>query len=160
MNSADFTHLDEQGNARMVDVSGKKSTLRTAIAAGEVRLQQSTLGLIRAGRVDKGDVLSTARLAGIMAAKRTSEMIPLCHQVRLNQVNVQFELSDDLPGVLIHAEVTAEDRTGVEMEALSAVSLAALTIYDMIKAVEHGARIHNIRLVRKSGGRSGVLEFE
>jgi len=107
MNSADFTHLDEQGNARMVDVSGKKSTLRTAIAAGEVRLQQSTLGLIRAGRVDKGDVLSTARLAGIMAAKRTSEMIPLCHQVRLNQVNVQFELSDDLPGVLIHAEVTA-----------------------------------------------------
>lgn len=139
----------------MVDVGAKPDTERTAIAAGEVYLQAETLALIREGQMKKGDVLSVARIAGIMAAKRTSELIPLCHPIALTQVEVHLELDDALPGVTIRAAARTVGKTGVEMEALTAVSVAALTVYDMIKAVERMARIQNIHLVEKHGGRSG-----
>ena len=150
-----LSHLDEEGRAHMVDVGAKADTERSATARGEVILRAETLALIRQGLMKKGDVLTVAQLAGIMAAKRTSELIPLCHPLALTQVEVSLELDDHLPGVQIYASARLVGKTGVEMEALTAVSVAALTVYDMVKAVEKTARIHNIRLVEKHGGRSG-----
>jgi cyclic pyranopterin phosphate synthase len=150
-----LTHLDEQGQARMVDVGAKPSTAREAIARGEVRMRPETLRLIREGDLPKGDVLGTARLAGIMAAKRTSELIPLCHPLLLTYVGVDFTLDEETGRVEITATVRCHGQTGVEMEALTAVSVAALTIYDMAKAVEQDMVIGEIRLVEKRGGKSG-----
>jgi cyclic pyranopterin monophosphate synthase len=150
-----LTHLDDSGRARMVDVGDKPETDRTAIAKGEVLMGLETLELIRQGALKKGDVLTVAQIAGVMAAKRTSELIPLCHPLPLHQVTVDFELASDLPGVRITALARTSGKTGVEMEALTAVSVAALTIYDMAKAVEKTMKIQNIRLVEKHGGQSG-----
>jgi len=157
----EFTHLDEQGRAQMVDVGAKRVTAREAVARGSVLMEATTLEQIRASDVKKGDVLAVARVAGIMAAKRTSELIPLCHPLGLDSVSVEFGLAepgDDRPRIEIQAVARTSDRTGVEMEALTAVSAAALTIYDMCKAVDRAMRISNIRLTRKSGGRSGLWE--
>jgi len=150
-----LSHLDHDGRARMVDVSRKPDTERTAVAAGEVRMKPETLALIRAGNLKKGDVLGTARLAGVMAAKRTSDLIPLCHPLSLTHVDVTCELKDELPGVDITATVRTTGKTGVEMEALTAVSVAALTVYDMAKAAEKTMVITNVRLLEKHGGMSG-----
>jgi cyclic pyranopterin phosphate synthase len=154
MNST-LSHLDESGRARMVDVGTKPETERVAVAKGEVHMRPETLELIRQGAMKKGDVLAVAQIAGVMAAKRTAELIPLCHPLPLTQVDVQLELEQSLPGILITATARTVGKTGVEMEALAAVSLAALTVYDMAKAVEKTMRIHNIRLVEKHGGQSG-----
>jgi cyclic pyranopterin phosphate synthase len=153
-----LSHLDEQGNARMVDVSSKADTERTAVAAGEVRMRPETLALIRAGQIKKGDVLTVAQIAGVMAAKRTSELIPLCHPLPLTHVDVRLELRDELPGVAITATARTTGKTGVEMEALTAVSVAALTIYDMAKAAEKTMVIGSIRLLEKHGGASGDID--
>jgi cyclic pyranopterin phosphate synthase len=153
-----LTHFDEQGRAVMVDVGAKPETERRATAAGAVVMAPATLQTIRDGQVKKGDVLAVARLAGIMAAKRTPDLIPLCHPLPLSSVAVELEPDDALPGVKITATVGLTGRTGVEMEALTAVSVAALTIYDMCKAIDRGMRIEAVRLVRKEGGRSGVFE--
>jgi cyclic pyranopterin monophosphate synthase len=153
--SGKLTHLDSAGRARMVDISDKPDTARVAIARGEVRMNSTTLALIRQGQIKKGDVLGTAQLAGVMAAKRTSELIPLCHPLGLTQIDVQLDLDDHLPGVQVTATVRTTGKTGVEMEALTAVSVAALTVYDMAKSAEKTMRIDNIRLVEKHGGRSG-----
>ena len=153
-----LTHLDATGQASMVDVSDKGITSRTAIAEGCVIMQAETLDLIRHGEAKKGDVLGTARLAGIMASKRTHELIPLCHPLLISKVKVDCTLDDGLPGVRVSAEVKVSGQTGVEMEALTAVSVACLTIYDMVKAVDKAMRIENVRLRRKSGGRSGDFE--
>ncbi|GAB4529915.1 MAG: cyclic pyranopterin monophosphate synthase MoaC [Anaerolineales bacterium] len=150
-----LTHLDSAGRARMVDVGHKAVTERTAIARGEVHMLPQTLALIRAGALKKGDVLTIAEIAGVMGAKRTAELIPLCHPLALNQVLVELTLDDTLPGILITATARTSGKTGVEMEALTAVSVAALTIYDMAKAAEKTMRIQNIRLVEKHGGQSG-----
>jgi cyclic pyranopterin monophosphate synthase len=155
---AKLTHLDSTGTAAMVDVSEKDVTSRTATAEGAVIMLPETLRLIRQGDAKKGDVLGTARLAGIMASKRTHELIPLCHPLLLSKVKVECTPDDALPGIRITAEVKVSGQTGVEMEALTAVSVACLTIYDMVKAVDRGMRIDGIRLVRKSGGRSGTYE--
>jgi cyclic pyranopterin phosphate synthase len=155
-----LTHLDESGQARMVDVGRKADTERVAVARGEVLMRANTLDLIRAGAIKKGDVLAVAQIAGVMAAKRTSELIPLCHPLPLTQVVVSLELDAELPGVKITATVRTVGKTGVEMEALTAVSVAALTIYDMAKAAEKTMRIQNIRLVEKHGGRSGDVVNE
>jgi cyclic pyranopterin phosphate synthase len=155
MNEKSLTHLDDQGRAQMVDVSAKPETLRIAIAKGEVRLNPETLALIRQGLMKKGDVLTVAQIAGIMAAKRTADLIPLCHPLPLHQVEVNLTLEDALPGVVITATARTTAKTGVEMEALTAVAVSALTVYDMVKAVEKTAQITNIRLVEKHGGQSG-----
>jgi cyclic pyranopterin phosphate synthase len=155
-----LSHLDSEGRAHMVDVGHKADTLRTAVAAGEVRMRPQTLALIRAGQIKKGDVLTVAQLAGVMAAKRTAELIPLCHPLPLTHIDVRCELSNDLPGVSIRATVRTTGKTGVEMEALTAVSVAALTVYDMAKAVEKTMRITNVRLVEKHGGASGDVVNE
>jgi cyclic pyranopterin phosphate synthase len=160
LNSKKLTHLDDSGQARMVDVGNKPDTERMAVARGEVRLQASTLALIREGLLKKGDVLGVAQIAGILGAKKTAELIPLCHPVVMNHIAVEVELADDLPGVRITATARATGKTGVEMEALTAVSVAALTVYDMVKAVEKNARIENIRLVEKHGGLSGDVHHE
>ncbi len=139
----------------MVDVSHKPDSDRVAVAAGEVLMRPETLALIRAGQIKKGDVLTVAQIAGVMAAKRTSELIPLCHPLPLSHIDVRCELRDDLPGVAITATVRTTNKTGVEMEALTAVSVAALTVYDMAKAAEKTMRITNVRLVEKHGGVSG-----
>jgi cyclic pyranopterin phosphate synthase len=152
-----LTHIDDQGQARMVDVSGKPDTLRKAIAQGEVVMQPATLDAIQAGSLKKGDVLSVARLAGVMGAKRTADLIPLCHPLPLTQVTVDLTLDNDLPGIRIQAAAITVGKTGVEMEALTAVSIAALTVYDMAKSVDKTMRIQNIRLVEKSGGMSGDI---
>ncbi len=144
----------------MVNVSAKPDTERIAIARGEVALMPETVALIRQGLMKKGDVLTVAQIAGIAAAKRTSELIPLCHPIPIHQVSVDLELDDRLPGVQISARVVTVGKTGVEMEALTAVSVAALTVYDMIKAVEKTGRIQNIRLVEKHGGMSGDVVNE
>lgn len=144
----------------MVDVGHKPETERLAIAAGEVRMKPETLALIRAGQIKKGDVLTVAQLAGVMAAKRTAELIPLCHPLPLTHIDVTCELKDDLPGVTIRASVRTTGKTGVEMEALTAVSVAALTIYDMAKAAEKTMVIGNLRLVEKHGGQSGDVVNE
>ena len=148
-----LTHTDEEGRVRMVDVGDKAVTARTAVASGFVRMAAATLEAIRERRTPKGDPLEVARLAGIMAAKRTAEMIPLCHVLPLNHADVQLELRDD--GVAILATASTDGKTGVEMEALTAASVAALTIYDMCKAIDKGMVITDIRLESKSGGRSG-----
>jgi cyclic pyranopterin monophosphate synthase len=153
-----LTHLDASGQASMVDVSDKGVTSRTAIAEGYVVMQAQTLDLIRHGEAKKGDVLGTARLAGIMASKRTHELIPLCHPLLISKVKVDCTLDDSLPGVRVSAEVKVSGQTGVEMEALTAVSIACLTIYDMVKAADKAMRIENVRLRRKSGGRAGDFE--
>lgn len=155
-----LTHVDEQGRARMVDVGHKPDTERIAIARGEVRMKQETLELIRAGQIKKGDVLTVAQIAGISASKRTSELIPLCHPLSLTKIDVDLSLDDSLPGVVITAIAKTIGKTGVEMEALTAVSVAALTIYDMAKAVEKTMRIQNIRLLEKHGGQSGDVTNE
>jgi cyclic pyranopterin monophosphate synthase len=150
-----LTHLDEQGRVHMVDVGQKPDTERIAIARGEIQMKKETLGLIRDGQIKKGDVLTVAQIAGISGSKRTSELIPLCHLLPLTKVDVDFTLDESLPGVIITATAKTIGKTGVEMEALTAVSIAALTIYDMAKAVEKTMRIQNIRLVEKHGGQSG-----
>lgn len=155
---AELTHFDEQGRARMVDVGAKEETRRVAIARGEVRMQPETLRLVIEGRAAKGDVLGVARVAGIMAAKKTHELIPLCHPISLTKVEVDFAPDVERSVVEIEARVETLGRTGVEMEALTAVSVAALTIYDMLKAVDRGMVLGEIRLEHKSGGRSGVWE--
>lgn len=157
MNGKKLTHIDESGQAQMVDVGAKPDSERSAVARGEVIMRPGTLALVRSGQMKKGDVLGVARVAGIMAAKKTSDLIPLCHPIGLTKVSVDLELSDELPGVLIQAVAHTVSKTGVEMEALTAVSVAALTVYDMIKAVERTARIGNIRLVEKHGGASGDI---
>jgi cyclic pyranopterin phosphate synthase len=150
-----LSHIDEQGRARMVDVSHKPDTERVAVAKGEVVMKAETLELIQAGTLKKGDVLITSQLAGVMAAKRTSELIPLCHPLPLSHIQVVLEMDRQLPGIMITAQVKTSAKTGVEMEALTAVSVAALTVYDMAKAAEKTMRIQNIRLVEKHGGQSG-----
>jgi cyclic pyranopterin monophosphate synthase len=155
-----LSHLDETGRARMVDVGAKPVTARLAVARGEVHMQPATLDLIRQGALKKGDVLTVAQLAGVMAAKRTSELIPLCHPLPLDQVLVEIELDDALPGLVITATARTSSKTGVEMEALTAVSVAALTVYDMAKAVEKTMHIQNIRLLEKRGGMSGDVVNE
>jgi cyclic pyranopterin phosphate synthase len=152
---ASLTHIGASGEARMVDVSEKPATERLAVAEGQVVMSQATLDLIVAGNAKKGDVLGTARIAGIMAAKRTSELIPLCHPLALSKVTLDIAPDAKLPGCRVRASVKVTGPTGVEMEALTAVSVACLTIYDMIKAVERGVRIEGIHLVEKKGGKSG-----
>jgi cyclic pyranopterin phosphate synthase len=158
--TAQLSHLDAQGKIRMVDIGSKPESFRTAIARGEVRMLPATFDQIKAGATKKGDVLSVAQLAGIMAAKRTSELIPLCHPLPLTHIRVELELDDKLPGIQILAETRTTAKTGVEMEALTAVSVAALTVYDMAKAVEKTMKIQNIRLVEKHGGQSGDIVNE
>jgi cyclic pyranopterin phosphate synthase len=155
---SELTHLDESGHARMVDVGDKPDTERIAIARAEVRISPTTLELVREGKAAKGDVLAVARVAGIMAAKKTPELIPLCHPIMLTSVKVNFAFREW--GIEIEARTKTTGPTGVEMEALTAASVAALTIYDMLKAVERGAEITNIRLIHKEGGKSGIWERE
>jgi cyclic pyranopterin phosphate synthase len=152
---SELTHFDARGNATMVDVSAKPVTVRTATARGRVVMQPATLALIRSGKASKGDVLGVARLAGIMAAKRTADLIPLCHPLALSAVQVELQPDDTGTAVDIEATIRTTGQTGVEMEALTAVSLAALTVYDMCKSVDRGMRIEAIRLTQKAGGKSG-----
>ena len=156
----ELSHIDVNGNAKMVDVSEKTETTRIAIACGEIRMKPETLALIKAGAMKKGDVLTVAQIAGIQAAKKTSELIPLCHPLPITKVDVDMQINDQLPGIVITATVKVTGKTGVEMEALTAVSVAALTIYDMAKAVEKTMCIQNIRLIEKHGGRSGDIVNE
>ena len=155
-----LTHLDEQGRASMVDIGHKPDSERFAVARGEVHMRQETLDLIRAGQIKKGDVLTVAQIAGIAASKRTSDLIPLCHPLPLTKVDVDLEFDDSIPGIVITATAKTIGKTGVEMEALTAVSVAALTIYDMAKAVEQTMRIQNIRMIEKRGGQSGDVVNE
>ena len=157
---SEFTHIDKDGNAIMVDVSDKSQTERIATAKGSVVMQPKTLALIMNGRLEKGDVLGVAQLAGIMGAKQTPNLIPLCHPLALTSVKVELTCNPDTNAVDITATCKLKGRTGVEMEALSAVSIAALTVYDMCKAVDKGMHLTDIRLVHKSGGKSGVFESE
>jgi cyclic pyranopterin phosphate synthase len=156
----ELSHMDEQGRPKMVDISGKAETERLAIARGQVKVQAATLAKIKQGRVEKGDVLAVAQLAGIMAAKQTSQLIPLCHPILLAEAKIDFKLDEKNDAVEITAAVKSTGRTGVEMEALTATAVAALTIYDMVKSMDRGARIENIRLVHKSGGKSGDITLE
>jgi cyclic pyranopterin phosphate synthase len=155
-----LTHLGKNGEAHMVDISAKPVTVRVAVAEGSVVMQIETLNLILSGDAKKGDVLSTARIAGIQAAKRTHELIPLCHPLLVTKIEIGIEPDRKLPGFKIRATVKVTGQTGVEMEALTAVSVACLTIYDMVKAVERGIRIENIRLLEKFGGASGSWRAE
>jgi cyclic pyranopterin monophosphate synthase len=150
-----LTHLAKNGEARMIDVSAKATTGRIAVAEGRVVMAPETLDLVLGGNAKKGDVLGAARIAGIMAAKKTHELIPLCHPLPITQVAVDIDPDRKLPGLIVRATVKVTGQTGVEMEALTAVSVACLTIYDMVKAVERGMRIEGIRLIEKSGGKSG-----
>jgi cyclic pyranopterin monophosphate synthase len=152
--NAELTHLNDRGEAKMVDVADKAVTKRTAVAGGQVRMSLGTLEAILAGNAPKGDVLGTARIAGIMAAKQTANLIPLCHPLPLSQVIVELTPDRELPGIQIRSTVTIKAETGVEMEALTAVSIAALTLYDMAKALEKSMQIENIRLISKTGGKS------
>jgi cyclic pyranopterin phosphate synthase len=151
-----LTHLGRRGEAHMVDVSPKPSTVRTAIAEGRVIMTPATLDLVILGNAKKGDVLGAARFAGIMAAKRTHELIPLCHQLALTQVELEITPDRKLSSLIVRATVTVTGQTGVEMEALTAVSVACLTIYDMVKSAERGMRLEGIRLIEKRGGKSGT----
>ena len=155
-----LTHLGSRGEARMVDVSGKAQTERVAVAEGKVIMRKETLDLVIAGNALKGDVLGAARLAGIMAAKRTHSLIPLCHPLPITKVEIEINPEHALPGFLVQATVKVTGQTGVEMEALTAVSIACLTIYDMVKAVEKGMRIEGVRLLEKIGGKSGTWRAE
>lgn len=160
LESQPLTHLDDAGDARMVDVSAKAQTVREATAAGYVRMTDATLRAIAAGNAPKGDVLSTAKLAGIMAAKQTAQLIPLCHPLPLKKIDVQLHADPELPGYRIEATVKTKSETGVEMEALTAVSVAALTLYDMAKALEKTMEIGGVRLLRKTGGKSGEFQVQ
>lgn len=151
----ELTHLDESGRVRMVDVSHKPKTRRTALAEGEIRMRPETLEAIQAGRIEKGEAIAVARLAAITAAKRTADWIPLCHPVPLDRIEVTIEPAPELPGLRVRARTSAEWRTGVEMEALTATAGALLTLYDMCKAIDRGMRIGPVRLLEKSGGASG-----
>jgi len=155
---AGFTHIDDQGRVRMVDVTGKAATVRAATAGAEVRMRPDTFGLIRDQKVKKGNVIETARIAGIMAAKRTSELIPMCHPLNITHVQIDFLPDDSQHAIGVRASVRALDQTGVEMEALTAASVAALTIYDMCKAHDREITITGIRLIEKSGGKSGTYK--
>lgn len=155
MENKQLSHIDNSGNAKMVDVGEKPVSHRIARAKGQIVLLPSTIDLIKKGLTKKGDVLTVAKIAGIQAAKKTSDLIPLCHPLILNQIDLDLEIDDSLPGIQIEAMIITDGKTGVEMEALTAVSVAALSVYDMIKAVEKSARIENIRLVEKRGGMSG-----
>lgn len=158
---AELTHMDDAGRPRMVDVTGKADTGRIAIAKGVVRMQPETFELIvKKGGTAKGDALTVAQLAGIMAAKRTPDLIPLCHPILIGSVSVEFKPDEATGTIEITATVESTGKTGVEMEALTAVSVTALTLYDMCKAVDRGMRIENIRLVHKSGGKSGTINLE
>ena len=155
-----LTHIDESGQASMVDVGWKDDTNREAVAKAAITMQPETLALIKANNMKKGDVLGVARIAGIMAAKKTSSLIPLCHPLPLSQVTIDFEIDDEANSITITGTTNVTGKTGVEMEALTAVSVAALTIYDMCKAVDRAMRIDGVRLVRKTGGKSGDVFFE
>jgi cyclic pyranopterin monophosphate synthase len=155
-----LSHIDDFGHARMVDVGKKLDTERTAIAAGQVKMLPDTLGLIISGMMKKGDVITIAQIAGVLAAKQTSSLIPLCHTLPLHHIDVNIKVNHDLPGVDIQSIAKTNGKTGVEMEALTAVAVAALTIYDMIKAVEKTVRITDIRLLEKLGGQSGDVSNE
>jgi len=151
----ELTHTDSSGQARMVDVSGKEESVRAARARGAIRMSPDTLAAIRANAIVKGDVLSVARIAGVMGAKRTADIIPLCHPIALTDVAIDFDLDDSLPGIVAHGHARTVGRTGVEMEALTAVACALLTIYDMAKAMDRGMTITELSLVEKTGGKSG-----
>ena len=153
-----LSHLDNQGQAHMVDVSGKDVTTRSATARARVLMLTDTVSLLRDGLAKKGDVLATARIAGIMAAKKTSDLIPLCHPLMISKVSVDFQIGDGV--VDVEATVKVEGKTGVEMEALTACSVACLTVYDMLKAVDRGMKITDLRVVEKSGGKSGLFQAE
>ena len=153
-----LTHFDKKGNAHMVDVSSKVNTDRVAIAKGSVRMKRETFNIMTEGKAKKGDVLSIARIAGIMGCKKTSDLIPLCHPIPLSNVKINLVPNTELPGVDIEAHVKTNGPTGVEMEALTAVSVASLTVYDMLKAVDKTIEIGNLRLTRKEGGKSGLIE--
>ena len=155
---SEFTHFDAKGDAHMVDVSAKAETERVAVAGGRITMQKATIEKIMAGDMKKGDVLSVARLAGIMGAKRTPDLIPLCHPLNLTSVAVELSCDPDTSSVAITATTKITGRTGVEMEALTAVAVAALTVYDMCKSIDRGMRIGDIRLLHKSGGKSGTYE--
>jgi cyclic pyranopterin phosphate synthase len=155
-----LSHLDESGRPRMVDITAKADTARQAIAKGSVYMKPQTLALIQAGQVTKGDVISVAQLAGVMAAKKTPELIPLCHPLLLTDIDVQLKPDEKESALHITASVCTTGKTGVEMEALTAVAVAALTVYDMCKAVDRGIRIEGVRLARKSGGKSGKIVLE
>jgi len=151
-----LTHMDGEGNPRMVDVSDKAASARTAVAEGRIRMSSDTLDAIRGGKVHKGDVLRVARLAGIMAGKRTADLIPLCHMLPGASITVDLDLDEALPGIVLRAEARITGQTGVEMEALTAVSVGLLTVYDMAKSLDRGMVIEGIRLLRKDGGKSGT----
>jgi len=155
-----LTHIGAEGEARMVDVSGKAATGRVAVAEGRVRMAATTLATILAGDAKKGDVIGAARIAGIMAAKRTSELIPLCHPIALSKVVVDIAPDDSLPGLFVRAEAACVGPTGVEMEALTAVAVACLTVYDMAKAIDRGMSVEGVRLLEKRGGKSGEWRAE
>ena len=155
-----LTHLDASGAASMVDVAEKAVTSRSATAEGRIVMQAATLDLIRAGAAKKGDVIGVARIAGIMAAKRTHELIPLCHPLALSKISVELDLDEALPGIRVSATARVTGQTGVEMEALTAVSIACLTLYDMAKAVDRAMRIEGIRLIEKTGGASGSFRAD
>ncbi len=160
MSEDQLSHLNESGRARMVDVGSKEPTSRWAVARGGVRMSKDAYKVAHAGDLKKGDLRAAAELAGVMAAKKTAELIPLCHPLNLDNIQVQIEWVENLPGVEIEARVECTGRTGVEMEAMTAVAVSALTVYDMIKGVDHGAKIESIRLVEKHGGRSGDVVLE
>jgi len=155
-----LSHMDDSGRPRMVDIGGKADTVRQAVVKGIVRMQPATLQLIKEGGTAKGDVLSVAQLAGTMAAKRTPDLIPLCHPILIDNVDIEFDPDEKNSTIEITTTVKSSGKTGVEMEALTATAVAALTIYDMCKAVDRGMKIENIRLVKKSGGKSGNIELE
>ena len=155
-----LTHLDSEGNPRMVDVSGKVPSDRTAVAEGRIRMSPETLAAIRGGSVHKGDVLQVARLAGIMAGKRTADLIPLCHMLPGASITVDLDLDETLPGIVLRAEARVAGQTGVEMEALTAVSVGLLTVYDMAKSLDRGMVIEGVRLLRKDGGKSGTWSVD
>lgn len=155
-----LSHIDEHGKAQMVDVSEKQATMREATAKGRVTMEKATLDAIRGGKIEKGDVITVARVAGIMSAKRTSELIPMCHPLAITHISVEIDYAESPPSLNISATVRTTDKTGVEMEALTAVSVSALTVYDMCKAIDRQMSIGEIHLTRKSGGKSGTLNFE
>ena len=156
----ELSHIDETGRPKMVDVTAKADTQREAVTRGVVRMKPETLALIQKGKVPKGDVLTVAQIAGIMAAKQTPSLIPLCHPLLLGEIRVEFEIDEPNHSIIITSTVKSTGKTGVEMEALTATAVAGLTIYDMCKAVDKGITIDNIRLVKKTGGKSGTIELE
>jgi len=158
--TGDLTHIDVDGRARMVDVSEKRASVRRAVARGRIVMERNTLERIASGDTPKGSVVQVAELAGVMGGKKTADIIPLCHQLPGASITVRLEADDDLPGIVAEAEATITGQTGVEMEALTAVSVSLLTVYDMVKAIDRGMRIEGVRLVSKSGGRSGTWTAE